>query len=311
MPGLTISQAATANELAASLADLVTNRLIDEVCQAARLPSQGTNKIKRLQCMLAAGLEDGRRRPTLESAVATLVMAAHGRHVAGRVTLTQDDVDEIVGRMKRLGLSTGGLGGKRWRAKLPKRAPAESKGSTCGPHAVVPPPAGTDPARAFVPRSHRHDAAVGHVGELQQPETNPQYRGRQLELILLEVLKHERLSPARNIVIPGEQIDLSFVLDAQHYLVECKWTKERVGLPEVHLFASKVSSKAEGTFGVLLSMSGFVRRINESATRGRRLNTVGVTGVQLMRVLEGHQTWSDLVRKARKTASTRALFLSQ
>jgi hypothetical protein len=109
---------------------------------------------------------------------------------------------------------------------------------------------------------------------------------------------------------PGEQIDLAFVLDGQHYLVECKWESAPVGLPIVSTFAAKVSRKAEGTFGVLISMSGFVQSINETAGRGARLNCVGIADRQLIAVLEGRTTLAALVRAARASASTRAMFFA-
>jgi hypothetical protein len=169
------------------------------------------------------------------------------------------------------------------------------------------------PATTAVPgssRPHRHEEALMYIGQLAADNSFPQRRGLELEKIVLAVLAHERLQPIHSIVIQGEQIDLAFVLDGQHYLVECKWEQDPVGLPHVNTFAAKVGRKAEGTFGLLLSMSGFVSHINETATRGARLNSVGVGHRELIAVLEGRTTFAAVVRAARGLASTKATFFA-
>jgi hypothetical protein len=137
---------------------------------------------------------------------------------------------------------------------------------------------------------------------------SPQRRGRQLELLVLGILQVERLAPRHRVVVPGEEVDLTFVLDGQHYLMECKWEQRPVGLPVLERFATKVRRKAEGTFGVVLSMSGYARGINEKAARGERLNCVGLTRDHLSAVLRGRTTFKETVRRARRAASDRSLF---
>lgn len=126
--------------------------------------------------------------------------------------------------------------------------------------------------------------------------------------MLADVLSKERLDVQHNIVNPGEQIDLAFVLDGHHYLVECRWHRDPQGLPAVREFSDKVRRKAEGTFGVLISMSGFVESINATASQGSRLNCVGVTFREIVHVLEGRMTFAAVVQAARSRASTRTLF---
>jgi len=139
----------------------------------------------------------------------------------------------------------------------------------------------------------------------------PQRRGLQLEWLLLGILQYEKLAPRHHVIIPGEEIDLTFVLDGQHYLMECKWAERPIGLPVVEGFAAKVRRKAEGTFGVVLSMSGYVRGINEKAARGERLNCIGLTRAHLSSVLAGRTTWAQIIRRARRAASERSLFYAQ
>ena len=55
-------------------------------------------------------------------------------------------------------------------------------------------------------------------------------------------------------------------------------------------------------------MSGYVKGINRSVSFGQLLNCVGITGIQLMDVVEDRSTWSLLVSNARRAASDRHLF---
>lgn len=143
---------------------------------------------------------------------------------------------------------------------------------------------------------------------LRNPSVSPQKRGRQLEGIVYEILDSEKLDPERNLIRPGEEVDLSFTLADDHFLVECKWLNEPVGTQTVKLFMNKVREKAEGTFGVFLSMSGYVDDIDAKAITSQRLNAVGLGPSHLMLVLQEKSTWAQLVRDAVKGARRRARF---
>ncbi|KAB2910914.1 MAG: hypothetical protein F9K40_01690 [Kofleriaceae bacterium] len=149
---------------------------------------------------------------------------------------------------------------------------------------------------------------LGELDALGHSDVSPQDRGLELERIVFEVLKAEKLDPERRLIRPGEEIDLSFTLLDRHYLVECKWLKEPVDTPTVQSFMVKVRTKAEGSFGVFLSMSGFVGDIDDKIVVGQRLNVVGLGPSHLLRVLQERTTWSNLVREAVKLASLRACF---
>ena len=104
----------------------------------------------------------------------------------------------------------------------------------------------------------------------------PQQRGKRLEQLVHTVLEAEWLRPRGPLRNPGEELDRSFTIENIHYLLECKWEDEPIGFPPVRNFIGKVSRKAEGTFGVFLSMSGFVGDINTSEIFGQRLNCLGL-----------------------------------
>ena len=112
---------------------------------------------------------------------------------------------------------------------------------------------------------------------------------------------------------------LLFVLDVNNIEYELSKSEDTLvvygtntarSVSKTYKFSDKVRRKAEGTFGILLSMSGFVTTMNAGATTGSRLNCIGLTARELMLVLEGMTTFARLVRRARAEASTRAVFYS-
>lgn len=304
MAELGFKEGAAVNRIAAVLASFVTNGMIDGLAKELGFrPLRASNKTKKIQLLLADLLSDGRARPTATRAIYTLTMEAHHRTVAGNASMTTDDAEAIVAEMRVLGLPVGDLARAGWRVGLKTATPGTRSEAPVEQTSAR----STSPAS---PRPQRHGEALAYIGQLAADDSRPQHRGRELEKVVFEVLLKETLQATSNIVNPGEQIDLAFVLDGQHYLVECKWEREPTGLPHVSAFAAKVARKAEGTFGVLLSMSGFVANINETATRGVRLNCVGVGFRELIDVLEGRTTFAAVVRAGRGLASTKAIFHS-
>lgn len=303
MAELSIKDGAAANRIAARLGPSVTNSIIDGLArELGFLPLQASNKVRKIQLMLAELLADGRSRATASKAIVTLTMEGHHRTVAGHAEMTVEDVDVIVADMRAIGIPTGDLARPGWRAGLKNPSEAnETSSATPGP-AAVPLAAG--------PRPQRHDQALAYLAQLTIDDSRPQHRGHELEKIVFELLLKEALQPTGNIVNAGEQIDLAFILEGHHYLVECKWEAQPVGLPVVTAFSAKVARKAEGTFGLLLSMSGFVHNINETATRGARLNCIGIAHRHLIDALEGRTTFAAIVKAARASASTRATFFA-
>lgn len=306
---LTVKDAAAISRIAAVLAPHVTNGAIDGLGKHlgfGRL--NGSNKESKIHDLLSELVSDGRSRGTAAQAIVSLVAEGHRRTVAHKAAMSVADADRVVEEMRVLGLPPGELARAGWRAGLTP-APTASQPTPRAEGAMA-------PRRPDVHRDRddgtprRHDEGLRYIQHLATDNDAPQQRGRELEKILADVLRLENLEPTRGITNVGEEIDLAFVLDGQHYLVECRWHRLPQGLPALREFSDKVRRKAEGTFGILLSMSGFVTTMNAGATTGSRLNCVGLTARELMLVLEGITTFARLVRRARAEASTRAVFYS-
>jgi hypothetical protein len=289
------------SRLARTLGPLVTNADILDAAAKVGVKLYRSQRVDRLDELLLALLSDGRRRNTATEVIYGLVRAAASAWSLGprkQAEMTEQHADSIVAEMRLLKLSTGGLERKGWRKGLAKPVVPPGRAS------AAPAPIRSSAARGE-PLAKVHEEARERIGVLAQGGCSPQHRGRELEQILFSVLREERLDPELHKVSPGEEIDVVFTMGELHCVTECKWTRERIGLPEVRLLAAKASTKLEGTFGVVLSMNGYVEDINAKVSMGGRQNSVGLDASHLMAVLDGRATWAKVVRDARKLASRR------
>lgn len=91
--------------------------------------------------------------------------------------------------------------------------------------------------------------------EISKPA--PQERGLRFEGFLNELFAAHELAPRNAFRIVGEQIDGSFRLDGQTYLVEAKWHGPQTGFADLMTFSGKVGGKASWSRGLFVSNSGF------------------------------------------------------
>lgn len=85
----------------------------------------------------------------------------------------------------------------------------------------------------------------------------PQPRGYAFEQFLVRLFKAYGLEPHNPFRLMGEQIDGSFKLEGEIYLVEAKWHEARTPAADLHIFQAKIQQKASWTRGLFISNSGF------------------------------------------------------
>jgi hypothetical protein len=303
MIGLPPNAHAAIAQIATTLGQAVTNSVVAQAASAAAgVGSQKSNKVDKIRDVLSLLWADRRRRGQAERFVVGLTIEAHSRAMQGKCEFHLEDVDAVIQAMRSLDLPAGALSQGEWRVRLSRRVSEPQQRPSPPPR----PPQENSPTSRAAPQ--RYQDALALLSDLSSNAAAPQHRGRQLEIILLGVLHAEGLSPEHRVTSAGEEIDLAFSIEGHHYLIECKWERDRIGLKPLRDFVGKVNSKAEGTFGVMLSMSGFVDDINEKASRGTRLQAVGLSFSHLINVLEGRASWRACVQLARQHASRRSLF---
>jgi hypothetical protein len=109
-----------------------------------------------------------------------------------------------------------------------------------------------------------------------------QRAGLQLEKVLNRLFVLHGLSPREAFRVVGEQIDGSFELDHEVYLLEAKWLQEPSPAADLYVFREKVEGKSKFTRGVFLSINGVSRDGSDAITRGKQPNFFIIDGYDVM-----------------------------
>jgi hypothetical protein len=139
---------------------------------------------------------------------------------------------------------------------------------------------------------------------------SPQQRGYAFEAFIKELFASFELAPRDAFRIVGEQIDGSFQLQGETYLVEATWRNERVGEEELLAFSGKISGKAKWSRGLLVSYAGFTVEGLDAFARGKPTAIVCMEGLCLHDTLRNGWNLSTVIeRKARRAAETNEAFV--
>ena len=232
-----------------------------------RWAAQGGSKAKRLRYYL----RQVNRRTVLDT-----LNALWEYREASSVTHNYPELDDTV-RAAFLRIIER-LGGTPPRQEMPSTAPAESRID----------------ATAASSLANRL---------LQVSKMDPQPRGYAFEKFLRDMFDAYGLSARASFRLVGEQIDGSFVLGDDIYLLEAKWTNALVDAATLRSFNAKVEDKARWSRGLLLSYTGFSS--NGLTAFGRGKSVICMDGRDLHDVLSRRLDFGDvLAMKVRRAAET-------
>jgi hypothetical protein len=141
--------------------------------------------------------------------------------------------------------------------------------------------------------------------DLSKLASNP--RGFAFEKYLKRLFDAFDLGARASFRLVGEQIDGSFVLHNETYLLEAKWQNEPTGVGDLHAFHGKLEQKATWTRGLFVSYSGFSVDGLKAFGRGKRL--VCLDGADLAEALNRELPLNTVLeRKVRHAAETGVAF---
>lgn len=142
-------------------------------------------------------------------------------------------------------------------------------------------------------------------------ELPAQKRGYEYEKFLTELFTAYNLAPRSPFRLTGEQIDGSFKLGGDTYLVEAKWQAGQTGQADLLTFSGKVSGKATWSRGVFISNSGFTQEGLAAFGSGRQTNIICMDGLDLHEVVHHRLSFVDVIEeKLRRAAETNRAFVS-
>jgi len=120
--------------------------------------------------------------------------------------------------------------------------------------------------------------------------------GLEFERILTRLFYLHDLSPREPFRVKGEQIDGSFILDYEIYLIEAKWQRDPSPEADLLVFRGKVEGKSKFTRGVFISVNGVSKDAADAITRGKQPNFFVVDGYDLAMLLEDRISLVDFLR---------------
>jgi predicted protein tyrosine phosphatase len=137
---------------------------------------------------------------------------------------------------------------------------------------------------------------------------DPQPRGYAYETFLKELFDAYGLSGRASFRLVGEQIDGSFDLWGQTYLLEAKWKGLRTAAADLRAFNAKLEDKSAWTRGLFVSESGFSEEGLVAFGRGKRV--ICMDGLDLHDMLDRELSLVELLsKKARHLAETGEPFI--
>lgn len=134
-------------------------------------------------------------------------------------------------------------------------------------------------------------------------QLEPHARGYAFESLLRDLFNVFGLQAREPFRLKGEQIDGSFVLQGETYLVEAKWQAEKTGVADLHTFHGKLEQKAAWTRGLFVSNSGFTE--DGLAAFGRGKKVICMDGLDLYETLSRELPLNHVLEsKVRRAAET-------
>ncbi|MBI1256539.1 MAG: DUF3644 domain-containing protein [Chloroflexi bacterium] len=138
---------------------------------------------------------------------------------------------------------------------------------------------------------------------------DPQPRGYAFEKFLKDMFNAFGLEARDAFRLRGEQIDGSFQIGSDTYLLEAKWQNGKTGIADLHAFHGKIDEKAAWARGLFISVTGFSEDGLHAFGRGKKL--VCMDGRDLYDMLDRGLPFPEVLqRKVRRAAETGSPYAS-
>ena len=128
-------------------------------------------------------------------------------------------------------------------------------------------------------------------------ESDRNKAGLALEQLLNRLFDLFQLHPRQPFRIVGEQIDGSFELEGQIYLLEAKWEKHPLPEADLLIFRGKIEGKSTFTRGVFIALNDVSLPARDAITRGKAPSFFVMNGHDLIMILSEAMTLTDFLRK--------------
>jgi hypothetical protein len=128
-------------------------------------------------------------------------------------------------------------------------------------------------------------------------ESDRNKAGLALEGLLNQLFTLHDLDPRSPFRVRGEQIDGSFLLDGEVYLVEAKWEKGPLSEAPLLVFRGKIEGKSTFTRGVFIALNDITPDARFAITQGKSPSFFVMNGYDLMMVLSEAMSLTEFLKK--------------
>ena len=140
-----------------------------------------------------------------------------------------------------------------------------------------------------------------------QKTADRQAAGISLQTILNKLFSLSGLEPRQPFRVTGEEIDGSFELDHETYLLEAKWVKEPLAEADLLVFRGKIEGKSHFTRGVFLAINGISEPAKKAITTGKVPMFFILDGYDLTMILSEQIGLYDLLCQKRRILADEGL----
>jgi hypothetical protein len=221
---------------------------------------QGGSKKPATNFLLSQTLE--RRRSAFQNLIIEIVRSGLIYRQNQNKPITTTEIDYLNGHILELGFKFPELWDKEFRASL-----EQTTTERASDHVKQ-----ADSEQRQQSLREHHAQALFQLKELffqLSIEADRSKAGLALEKLLNQIFELFELKPRQSFRVTGEQIDGSFELDGQVYLMESKWEKEALPEADLLVFKGKIEGKSTFTRGVFIALNDVSSQARDAFTRGK------------------------------------------
>ncbi|MFI5729255.1 restriction endonuclease [Kribbella sp. NPDC051587] len=156
-----------------------------------------------------------------------------------------------------------------------------------------------------------HDAAglralISEYGQLRAAEGARQTRGQRFNGLIAEMLRCWGIEAEASTLSPGRgEIDVTFTLNGERYLVEAKWEHEKTNADPLFKLQARLKQRLRGPIGIFVSMAGFTADALRGLDSGSQLEVLLFDRSHLEAMLSGLVPPQELIGLAHDRAAFR------
>lgn len=249
---------------------------------------QPGSKLPMITALLTRTLESSRDR--FEALILEVVRAGIGYRQKQGNPVTPEEIDRINGHLLEIGFKFSDLWDPGFKAVLGKRGDSRAEERIAQK---------LQEEKIRITQVEERHTKLGQLRDrffVLHGLADRQAAGRQLQSVLTELFDLHRLQPRAPFRVKGEEIDGSFELDAEVYLLEAKWEAEKLSEAPLLIFRGKIEAKSQFTRGVFIAVNGITDAAHDAITRGKQPTFFVMDGHDLAMVLSGEAELAGYLR---------------